>query len=63
MPVQRDPISPMRMDVLAPDLGDHINRRVLETECLAHDCGLAPAQLADVVQPTQTPEGLPAPAF
>jgi len=53
----------MRMDVLAPDLGDHINRRVLETECLAHDCGLAPAQLADVVQPTQTPEGLPAPAF
>ncbi len=23
-------------------LGDHINRRVLETECLAHDWGLAP---------------------
>jgi len=44
-------------------LGDHINHRVLETECLAHDCGLAPAQLADLVQPTQTPEGQPAPAL
>jgi hypothetical protein len=44
-------------------LGDHINRRVLETESLAHDCGLAPAQLADLVQPTQTPEGQPAPAL
>jgi hypothetical protein len=44
-------------------LGDHINRRVLETERLAHDCGLAPAQLADLVQPTQTPEGRPAPAL
>ncbi len=44
-------------------LGDHINRRVLETECVAHDCGLAPAQLADLIQPTQTPDGLPAPAL
>lgn len=44
-------------------LGDHINRRVLETESLAHDCGLAPAQLADLVQPTQTTDGLPAPAL
>jgi hypothetical protein len=44
-------------------LGDHINRRVLETEVLAHDCGLATAQLADLVQPTQTAEGLPAPAL
>jgi hypothetical protein len=44
-------------------LGDHINRRVLETERLAHDCGLAPAQLADLVQPTQTPAGQPAPAL
>jgi hypothetical protein len=44
-------------------LGDHINRRVLETESLAHDCGLAPAQLADLVQPTQTADGLPAPAL
>lgn len=44
-------------------LGDHINRRVLETERLAHDCGLAPAQLADLVQPTRTPSGQPAPAL
>jgi hypothetical protein len=44
-------------------LGDHINRRVLETERLAHDCGLAPAQLADLVQPTQTADGQPAPAL
>jgi hypothetical protein len=44
-------------------LGDHINRRVLETERVAHDCGLAPAQLADLVQPTQTPDGQPAPAL
>ena len=44
-------------------LGDHINRRVLETERLAHDCGVAPAQLADLVQPTRTPTGQPAPAL
>ena len=44
-------------------LGDHINRRVLETERLAHDCGLAPAQLADLVQPTRTPTGQSAPAL
>lgn len=44
-------------------LGDHINRRVLETERLAHDCGLAAAQLADLVQPTQTADGQPAPAL
>jgi hypothetical protein len=44
-------------------LGDHLNRRVLETERLAHDCGLAPAQLADLVPPTQTADGHPAPAL
>ena len=44
-------------------LGDHINRRVLETESLAHDCGLAAAQLADLVQPTQTADHQPAPAL
>jgi hypothetical protein len=44
-------------------LSDHINRRVLETESLAHDCGLAPAQLADLVQPTRTPTGQPPPAL
>lgn len=44
-------------------LGDHINRRVLDTETLAHDCGLAPAQLADLVQPTRTAADQPAPAL
>ncbi|HYX82335.1 MAG TPA: hypothetical protein VE714_08080, partial [Gemmatimonadales bacterium] len=44
-------------------LGDHINRRVLETETLAHDCGLAAAQLADLVQPTRTADALSAPAL
>jgi hypothetical protein len=44
-------------------LGDHINHRVPETETLAHDCGLAPAQLADLVQPTQTSAGQPAHAL
>jgi hypothetical protein len=44
-------------------LGDHINHRVLETETLTHDCGLAPLQLADLVQPTQTADGQPAPAL
>jgi hypothetical protein len=44
-------------------LGDHINRRVLETERLRHDCSLAAAQLADLVQPTQTPDGQPARAL
>ena len=44
-------------------LGQHINTRLLETEQTAHDCGLAPAQLADLVLPTQTPDGPPAPAL
>lgn len=44
-------------------LGEHINRRVLETESLAHDCGLSNAQLADLIQPTRTAEGQPAPAL
>jgi hypothetical protein len=44
-------------------LGDHINRRVLETERFAHDCGVSAAQLADLVQPTQTADGQPAPAL
>jgi hypothetical protein len=53
----------MRSAAAVLALGDHINRRVLETEPLAHDCGLAPAQLADLVQPTRTPTGQPAPAL
>lgn len=35
----------------------------METECIAHDCGLAPAELAELVQPSQTAAGLPAPAL
>jgi hypothetical protein len=44
-------------------LGQHINTRLLETEQVAHDCALAPAQLADLVLPTQTAAGRPAPAL
>jgi len=44
-------------------LGQHINARVLETERIAHDCGLAEAQLAELVLPGQTPDGQPAPGL
>jgi hypothetical protein len=44
-------------------LGQHINQRLLENERTAHDCGLAAAQLADLVLPTQTATGQPAPAL
>lgn len=44
-------------------LGQHINRRLLDTERVAHDCGLAPAHLADLVLPSRTPDGQPAPAL
>jgi hypothetical protein len=44
-------------------LGDHINRRLLRLECVAHDCGLAPAQLTDLVHPTETADGQRAPAL
>src|SRR5262249_24960760 len=44
-------------------LGQHINTRLLETEQVAHDCGLAGAQLADLVRPSQTVDGQPAPAL
>ncbi len=32
-------------------------------EQVAHDCSLAAAQLADITQPSQTPEGQPAPGL
>lgn len=44
-------------------LGQHINTRLLETEQVAHDCGLAAADLAELVTPTQTAAGQPAPAL
>jgi hypothetical protein len=40
----------------------HWHRRASDP-ILASDSGLAPAQLADLVQPAQTPDGLPAPAL
>ncbi len=44
-------------------LGQHINRRLLEAERTAHDCGLAAAQLAELVLPSRTADGQPAPAL
>jgi hypothetical protein len=44
-------------------LGQHINSRLLDTEQTAHDCGLAAAQLSDLVQPTETADHQPAPAL
>jgi hypothetical protein len=44
-------------------LGQRINGRLLEAERAAHDCGLAAANLADLVLPTQTAEGQPAPGL
>lgn len=44
-------------------LGQHINSRLLELEHTAHDCGLAAAQLADLVLPSHAPQGQPAVAL
>jgi len=44
-------------------IGQRINTRLLELERVAHDCGLAAAHLADVTQPSRTPEGQPAPGL
>jgi hypothetical protein len=44
-------------------IGQRINTRLLELERVAHDCGLAAARLADITQPSQTPEGQPAPGL
>jgi len=44
-------------------LGDHINARLLQLERVAHDCGLAPAALAELVRPTTTAAGQRAPAL
>src|SRR5918994_1091142 len=45
------------------DLGQRINRRLLELEALAHDGGLGAADLADLVQPSRTPQDQPAPGL
>jgi len=44
-------------------LGQRINGRLLEAERTAHDCGLAAAQLPELVLPGRTPDGQPAPAL
>src|SRR5215210_5513989 len=45
------------------DLGQRINRRLLELEELAHACDLGAPELAALVQPTRTPEDQPAPGL
>lgn len=44
-------------------LGQRINTRLLQLEQVAHDCGLAAAQLSDVTQPSHTADGQPAPGL
>lgn len=44
-------------------VGQRITTRLLPLESVAHDCGLASARLADLTQPSQTPEGQPAPGL
>ena len=45
------------------DLGQRINSHLLELEQVAHDCGLAEADLAELVLPSHTPNGQPAPGL
>jgi hypothetical protein len=45
------------------DLGQCINRRLLELVELAHDCGLGAADLAHLVLPSRTPDDQPAPGL
>jgi hypothetical protein len=44
-------------------LGQRINRRLLDLERTAHDCGLSHTQLTALTAPGRTPEGQPAPAL
>jgi len=44
-------------------LGQRINRRLLDLERTAHDCGLSHAQLTALTAPGRTPAGQPAPAL
>jgi len=45
------------------DLGQRINRRLLELEELAHTCELGAPELPELVLPSRTPEGQPAPGL
>jgi len=44
-------------------LGHRTNTRLLELEQVAHDCGLSERDLTDLVLPSTTPDGQPAPAL
>lgn len=44
-------------------IGRQLNTRLLEQERVAHDCGMARAELADLLAPGRTPEGQPAPGL
>jgi hypothetical protein len=44
-------------------LGQRTNARLLATERVAHDCGLAERDLAELVLPGTTPDGQPAPGL
>jgi hypothetical protein len=44
-------------------LGQRINSRLLATERVAHDCGLGEPQFADLILPSRTPNGQPAPGL
>jgi hypothetical protein len=44
-------------------LGQRTNDRLLETERVAHDCGLSERDLAEIVLPSTTADGQPAPGL
>lgn len=44
-------------------LGQRTNTRLLETERVAHDCGLSERDLAEIVLPSTTADGQPAPGL
>ena len=44
-------------------LGQRTNRRLLEVEQVAHDCGLSERDLAELALPGTTPDGKPAPGL
>jgi hypothetical protein len=44
-------------------IGQNINSRLLQLERTAHDCGMSDANLGQLILPSQTPEGQPAPGL
>lgn len=53
---------PVHFDALR-QLGQRTNTRLLEAEQVAHDCGLSERDLTDLVLPSTTADGQPAPAL